>query len=177
MPLLRRKPGVARGAARPEDFEILNTDPWTRVADDAPLEDGHSLVSWARSQRDREALLSRAQSTGVIIPNDLSESELERLLPFALIAIQFPKFRDGRGFTFARWLRSRWNYQGELRAVGDVLRDQLLFMHRTGFDSFELREGKDPKDALGAFAEQSAFYQASSDLPAPLWKRTKRESP
>jgi uncharacterized protein (DUF934 family) len=174
MALIQRKSGVARAAARREDFEVAPSDAWTRIADDAPLSEGPSLVSWARVQRDRDALQARADSIGVVIPNDLSEDDLAGLLSFALIAIEFPKFRDGRGFTFARWLRTRWGYQGELRAVGNVLRDQLLFMHRTGFDSFELTAGRDAHNALEAFGEQSVFYQASTDLPAPLWKRVSR---
>lgn len=174
MALLQRKFGIARTAARSKDFEVAANDAWTHVADDAPLGEGKSLVSWARLQAERDALAARAASIGVVIPNDLSERDLESLLAFPLIAIQFPKFRDGRGFTFARWLRTRWHYQGELRAVGNVLRDQLLFMHRTGFDSFELTAGKDPHDALRAFDEQSEFYQASVDLSTPLWKRVSR---
>lgn len=174
MALLQRKLGVTRTGARSQDFEVAASDAWTQVADDAPLGEGKSLVSWTRLQAERDAFLTRADSIGVVIPNDINERDLESLLVFPLIAIQFPKFRDGRGFTFARWLRTRWQYEGELRAVGNVLRDQLLFMHRTGFDSFELTQGKDPNDALRAFGEQSDFYQASVDLRTPLWKRVSR---
>jgi len=174
MALLQRKLGVSRGSARSQDFEVAAHDAWAPVEGDAPLGVGLSLVSWDRLQTEREALVARSKTVGVVIPNDLSEQDLESLLAFPLIAIQFPKFRDGRGFTFARWLRTRWRYEGELRAVGNVLRDQLLFMHRTGFDSFELSPGKDAQDALRAFDEQSAFYQASVDLNRPLWKRVSR---
>ena len=174
MALLQRKLGVTRIAARSQDFEVAAHDAWTYFADDATLGDGKSLVSWTRLQVERDALNARAESIGIVIPNDITERDLESLLAFPLIAIQFPKFRDGRGFTFARWLRTRWHYQGELRAVGNVLRDQLLFMHRTGFDSFELTQGKDANDALGAFGEQSDFYQASVDLSTPLWRRVSR---
>lgn len=176
MALLQRKSGVARGAARLQDFEIA-PDRWARATDDdAPLAEGPTLVPWKRFQRDAEALRARASTIGVLIPNDVSERDLLSLLPFALIAIEFPKFRDGRGYTIARWLRARWGYEGELRAVGNVLRDQLLYMHRTGFDAFELSPGKDPSDALQAFGEQSVFYQASTDLTATLSRRVSRSS-
>lgn len=178
MALLQRKKGVLRDAANPSDFEVVADSAWAFVPDEDALPEGLSLISWQRLQREREAnpqaLLARKDTLGIVIPNDLKDDALESLLSFALIAIQFPKFRDGRGFSIARSLRVRWHYQGELRAVGNVLRDQLLFMHRTGFDSFELSAGKDANDALRAFGEQSAFYQGSVDLPTPLWKRAGR---
>jgi uncharacterized protein (DUF934 family) len=77
----------------------------------------------------------------------------------ARIEVNFPKFGDGRGFSIAKLLRSRYGYKGELRAVGHITRDHLYFMERVGFDAFELREGEDPEEALAAFASFSVSYQ------------------
>jgi uncharacterized protein (DUF934 family) len=83
-------------------------------------------------------------------------SELGRV---ARIEVSFPKFGDGRGFSIARLLRTRYGYQGELRAVGHITRDLLHLMERVGFDAFELREGEDPEEALAGFRTFSAAYQ------------------
>ena len=85
--------------------------------------------------------------------------------------MNFPKFTDGRGYTTARLLRERYAYRGEIRAIGDVLRDQLFSYQRVGFDAFALRADKDPVDALKAFEEFSEVYQASTDQPLPLFRR------
>lgn len=77
----------------------------------------------------------------------------------ARVEVSFPKFGDGRGFSIARLLRERRGYRGELRAVGHITRDLLLFLERCGFDAFELREGEDPHAALASFADFSDSYQ------------------
>lgn len=93
---------------------------------------------------------------------------LERL---TVVAVNFPKFGDGRGYSIARLLRERYGYRGELRAVGQVARDNLYFMAQCGFDAFELRAGEDPKEALAAFNDFSEAYQASVARPQPLFRR------
>jgi uncharacterized protein (DUF934 family) len=75
------------------------------------------------------------------------------------VEVNFPKFGDGRGYSIAKLLRSRYGYKGELRAVGHITRDHLYYMERVGFDAFELREGEDPAEALAAFDTFSVFYQ------------------
>jgi uncharacterized protein (DUF934 family) len=77
----------------------------------------------------------------------------------ARVEVNFPKFGDGRGYSIAKLLRSRYGYKGELRAVGHITRDHLYFMERVGFDAFELREGEDPAEALAAFETFSVSYQ------------------
>jgi uncharacterized protein (DUF934 family) len=89
----------------------------------------------------------------------------------ALIEINFPNFTDGRGYSIARLLRSRYGYRGELRAVGDVQRDQIFYLARCGFDAFLLREGEDAGEVLRAFADFSDAYQASVERPLPLFRR------
>lgn len=88
------------------------------------------------------------------------------LSTLAIIAIDFPSFTDGRGYSSAYWLRARLGWQGDVRAVGDVQRDQLYYMRRVGFTSFALRADRSAHDALGAFDDFAASYQASV---APAW--------
>jgi uncharacterized protein (DUF934 family) len=90
---------------------------------------------------------------------------------FAPIAVNFPKFGDGRAYSIARLLRERYGYKGELRAIGDVLHDHLYFMEQCGFDAFALREDQDAQEALSVFATFSDAYQTSVLRPAPLFRR------
>jgi len=95
----------------------------------------------------------------------------ERLPHAARVEVNFPKFGDGRGYSIARLLRSRYGYRGELRAVGEVTRDLLAYMEACGFDAFLLRDGEDPARALAGFDELSEAYQASAVRPLPLFRR------
>ena len=88
-----------------------------------------------------------------------------------VIAVNFPKFSDGRGYSIGRLLRERHGYKGELRAVGEVARDHLHAMEQCGFNAFQLREGEDPKEALAAFGDFSDSYQATAARPEPLFRR------
>ena len=88
-----------------------------------------------------------------------------------VVAIRFPKFGDGRGFSIGRLLRERHGYKGELRAVGEVARDHLHALAQCGFDAFELREGEDAQEALSAFGDYSENYQATVARPEPLFRR------
>ncbi len=92
-------------------------------------------------------------------PGDDPEKFLRDLASVDRIEIRFPKFGDGRGYSLARLLRSRYGYRGELRAVGELTRDHLRFLERVGFDAFELREGEDAHEALAAFEDFSVSYQ------------------
>jgi uncharacterized protein (DUF934 family) len=91
--------------------------------------------------------------------------------PVRAIAVNFPKYGDGRGYSIARLLRERYGYKGELRAVGVVARDHLQLMAQCGFDAFQLREGEDPQAALDAFDDLSENYQATAAQPQPLFRR------
>jgi len=96
---------------------------------------------------------------------------VERIGPRGIIAVNFPKYSDGRGYSIGRLLRERYGYKGELRAVGVVARDHLQQMAQCGFDSFLLREGEDAQEALAAFDDFSEAYQASAAQPQPLFRR------
>ncbi len=95
----------------------------------------------------------------------------------SVLAVDFPVFRDGRGFSTAYLLRTRYGWTGQLRAIGDVLRDQLFYMQRVGFDAFAVREDKDIHDALNGLSDFSEAYQASWDRKSPLFRRAQRGAP
>ncbi len=120
----------------------------------------------------RDELLDRPGRSGVWLAADEDAAalagDLDRL---ALVAVHFPKFSDGRGFSTARLLRERYGFVGELRAIGDVLQDQLLFLARCGFDAFALRDDQDADAALAAFDDFTEAYQASVAQPLPLFRR------
>jgi uncharacterized protein (DUF934 family) len=162
----------------PNRYEVAQRDAWS-VAGDAIADADDVIVTLARLEAE-PAILDRNGRTGVRLPNDRGLDPIVPHLPrLSLIAIEFPKFGDGRGYSLARLLRERHGYRGELRAIGNVLRDQLLYLHRCGFDAFELDPkygpgGLDPHEALSAFAELDVYYQAASDVRLPLWKRVQR---
>ncbi len=140
-------------------------DGWVHVADDADVPpDADVVVSLQRWRSQRETLKGHAGRLGVRLDNTIDPLELREDLPhLALVAVEFPVYRDGRGFSIARLLRERMGYAGEIRAVGNVLRDQLYFMERCGFDTYELEDGKSLESALAAFDEFSVTYQDAVD--------------
>ena len=118
----------------------------------------------ARFLADAAELARRAAPTGVLWPNDRKVAELAPWLDrLALIALAFPNFRDGRAYSQARQLRERYGFRGELRATGDVLRDQFLFLIRAGFDSLEVKKDADAAAFAEAVGRYSVFYQPSAD--------------
>lgn len=140
-------------------------DCFVRVLDDAPVPDGVAvLLPAARLLADARELVLRQAPTGVIWPNDRRIAELAPYLDWlALVALVFPSFRDGRAYSQARLLRERQQFRGELRATGQVLRDQLLFLHRAGFDAFEVTKEKDAAAFADAVQRYSVFYQPTGD--------------
>jgi uncharacterized protein (DUF934 family) len=107
----------------------------------------------------------------VLEPTDDPVALADKLGAADRIAVHFPKFADGRGYSIATLLRKRIGFTGELRAVGDVLCDQLFYMSRVGFDALALREDQDPETALKALAQFTHSYQDSVDTPSPLFRR------
>jgi uncharacterized protein (DUF934 family) len=143
----------------------IATDVFVHVADGAELpSDGAILVSAARFLEDPEALLRRAGKTGVIWPNN---RDLDDLVPYldrlAVVALVFPSFRDGRAYSQARLLRERYGYEGELRATGQVLRDQFVFMLRAGFDVLEVKKDADADAFAETVKRYTVFYQPTGD--------------
>lgn len=150
----------------------ITDDDFVHVPDGAELPGGGKpIVTLARYAASREALLGRYPSLGVRVASDKLPSDLPEPSRLALIAIEFPRFTDGRGYSIARQLRDRHGFTGELRAVGWVLRDQLFYLERCGFNAFELQPGKPLESALEAFGEFSVTYQAATDDPRPIYRR------
>jgi uncharacterized protein (DUF934 family) len=150
----------------------ITDDDFVHVPDGAELPAaGKPIVTLARYTAARADLLARYTALGVRITPDKLPTDIPELKRLALIAIEFPRFTEGRGYSIARMLRQRHGFTGEIRAVGWVLRDQLSYMERCGFNAFELKEGKPLPSALEAFGEFSGTYQAELDDPRPIYRR------
>ncbi len=145
-------------------------DAFVAVADDAPLPDGDLLLSWPRFQAEGEALITRGRKVGVLLA---SAESPEDLAPFmnglSLVALEFPKFRDGRAYSAARLLRERMGWRGELRAVGDVLVEQAYLMIRCGFDAFAPADASTPDDWTAAAQRFAHVYQRAPDGRPPAF--------
>lgn len=165
MPLIKTS-----GAGTTASADVV-ADPWVSVGDDDPLPAAAPvIVSLTRWERDRDALIATGRPVGVrLASHQLATSIAGDLDHLALVALEFPTFRDGRAYSTARQLRERFGFKGELRAVGNVLRDQLLFMHRCGFDTFEIAHPDAAAAFAKALAEFTVFYQPATDqrTPAP----------
>lgn len=143
---------------------VYAQDVYAPVADDAALPDGPVLVSLARFQKDREALLARNTPVGVKLQSHENPESLGGdVSHFSLIALEFPKFRDGRAFSWARMLRTRLGFTGEIRAVGDFLFDQVNYQHRVGFDAWEVPDNFTVEMFNRALTEMTDVYQPSTD--------------
>jgi uncharacterized protein (DUF934 family) len=135
-------------------------------------ETGDVLVPLAVWRVHRSMLLARGGRVGVLLNgHDEPDTIVDDLGHLSLVAIHFAKFTDGRGYSLARLLRERHGWKGELRATGDIQRDQIYYLSRCGFDAFELKEGADLASALAAFNDFSEAYQSSVDRPIPLFRR------
>lgn len=160
------------------------TDPWLRLelnADgsvpSAPRE-GDIIVPLAMWREQRPHLRVRPSRVGIWLDSDEDPAAIaEDLKLFGVVAVNFPSFGDGRGFSTGRLLRERYGWKGELRAIGDIFRDQLLYLASCGFDSFVLRRGEDPHEALAGFGVFSESYQASVERPLPLFRRRAANPP
>ena len=156
----------------------LALDPWLRLeaaadgtAPAVPAQ-GDVIVPLGLWRAQRAALLERGGRIGIQVNgHEEPSSFVEDLLHFGVVAVYFKSFGDGRGFSLGRLLRERYGYRGELRAVGDIFRDQLHFLAGCGFDAFELRAGESALEALAGFRVFSEAYQSSTERPLPLFRR------
>lgn len=139
-------------------------DKFTRLDDDRPLERGAVIVSLKRFLSDRTALLERNEPLGVLLETSDSPEELgSDVQRLALVVLNIPHFKDGRGFTWARMLRTRLGFEGEIRVAGHVLHDQIAFYRRVGVNAFELPENLSLEDYNAALGEITNVYQPSVD--------------
>lgn len=167
--LLRLKAEIPEGT---EGAEPQAADKPETVA----VPNGKVIVPLSVWQAQKTALQSR-NDVGVWFASDERPEVLkDDVATLPIIAVDFPKFADGRGYSIAFNLRARLNYTGELRAIGDVLRDQLFYMQRVGFNSFAIRADRDVNDALKGLSDFSETYQQSWDQKNPLFRRVDRRA-
>lgn len=140
-------------------------DPFFFVPDGKAYPDEKGvIVTLARFQGERDTLFAHRKLVGVRLASNENPTVLKDDLPrLAVVVLEFPKFRDGRAFSWARMLRTRFDYKGEIRATGDFLFDQLAHMARTGFDAFEVRQDFRLEDFQRAMTEISHPYQPAAD--------------
>ncbi len=145
-----------------KDKKIVE-DTWTFVADDAPLADGDIVVTLDRWQAEKDRLLNHAGNLGIRLEPDQDIAEIAADLDkFQLIELNFPVFTDGRNFSQARRLRKHYHYNGEIRATGNFLRDQLFYLYRVGFDSMSPAYDENLEEAIPRLDDFSVTYQQST---------------
>ena len=162
---------IKHGIATTDSWQILDL-----AAGESPetvaLPEGDVIFPLAVWQARKDEIVSRPTIGLLLQPADRVEDIAGDLASFNLIAVNFPKFVDGRGYSTAALLRQRYGYTGELRAVGDVLHDQLFFMRRVGFDSYALKDGKSLDYAIAAgFKPFTEAYQGATDQAQPYFRR------
>lgn len=156
-----------------DDWPVLRLGE-TDTPQSVDVPSGKVIVPLGVWQAQRDTLSLRAEIGVWLASSDRPEALQDDVDKFSVIAVDFPKFADGRGYTIAYLLRERLGYKGELRAIGDVLRDQMYYMQRVGFDAFAPRADKDIHAALRGLSDFSESYQASVDQPQPLFRRVQR---
>ena len=146
-------------------------DVFTDVADEDTIPAGSVILSLTRFQAEGDALIGAGQAVGVRVRSDEAVEDLAYDLPrLALVALVFPKYRDGRGYSSAALLRQRLGYGGEVRAVGDVLREQAGFMVRCGIDAFAVSDGSTAEDWAAAAGRFRHVYQRAVDARPPVFE-------
>ncbi len=160
---------IKDGALVDNNWEVADLD----VEDNLP-EGNNVLVPLKYWNAHRSDIQAGEQRTGVVLQPDETPDQISGdLADIPVIAINFPGFADGRGFSIARLLRERHGFAGELRAIGAPIRDQLTYLSRVGFNAFQLAEHYDPAEALASLHDFRDNYQASADQPVPLFRRHK----
>jgi uncharacterized protein (DUF934 family) len=150
-------------------------DRWTLLRDAASLADVPAgtpvIVPLPLWQAEHDALAARGDVGVWLKPNEDPDALAGDIAHLPLIAVDFPKFVDGRGYSSARLLRDKYRFGGELRAIGDVLRDQLYYLRQCGFDAFAVRSDRNAVDAIVAFDDFTDNYQSTVARPVPLFRR------
>lgn len=158
----------------PDDWTVLRLEA-DQTPENVTVAPGKIIVPLKVWQAQRETLQQRPD-IGVWLASDERPEELKGdIQKFSVIAVDFPKFSDGRGYSIAYNLRARLGYSGELRAIGDVLRDQLFYMQRVGFDAFATRPDRNIEEALKGLSDFSEVYQTAIDQKLPLFRRVNRK--
>jgi len=164
---------IKNNAIVADDWTVLRLEVGA-LPDSLTVPEGKVIVPLKVWQAQKEALKARP-ALGVWLASDERPEDLkEDIAQFQLIAVDFPKFSDGRGYSTAYNLRARLGYTGELRAIGDVLRDQMFYLQRVGFDAFAPRADRSIEEALKGLSDFSVKYQTSWDEKNPLFRRAER---
>jgi uncharacterized protein (DUF934 family) len=164
---------ILREAIVADDWQILRP----AAGEMAIVPAGRVIVPVAVWLEQQTELVARG-NVGVWLAGADDPAQLSPSLSLlSLVAVDFPKFTDGRGYSIAYLLRSRFGYRGQLRAIGDVLPDQLFYMKRVGFDAFAVRADKDIGQALRSLKPFTDAYQGSWDNPVPAFRRHQRAWP
>lgn len=161
--------------------EAIIEDGWHWIEDKAAtldaLPSGPALVPLALWQSERDALLKRNGDLGIWLDSDEeAESIADDLDHFTVIGLNFPAYADGRNLSNAVLLRSRFGFKGEIRAIGDVARDQLSYMRRCGFDAFQIPPERDAGQEIAGLKVMRDYYQGDVLEPQPLFRRTDRSA-
>jgi uncharacterized protein (DUF934 family) len=164
-----------------KDKKVVSDD-WTVLrltegdsAENFKVPAGKVIVPLTVWQAQRATLQGRTDVGVWIASDERPEALKDDVAKLPVIAVDFPKFADGRGYSIAYNLRARLGYEGELRAIGDVLRDQLFYMQRVGFNAFATRPDRNIHDALKGLTDFSDAYQTSWDQKTPLFRRVQRD--
>lgn len=165
---------IRKGAVVQDDWQVVRPEAGQGV-DDLPI--GPVIVPLGLWLTNTEALIARGNVAVWLTGADDPALVVPWLDRLPLVAVDFPKFTDGRGYSVAYLLRSRFGWRGELRAIGDVLPDQVFYMQRVGFDAFAVRPDRSVATALRALKTFSAAYQGSWDNPVPAFRRESRPWP
>jgi uncharacterized protein (DUF934 family) len=176
--MLNHHPQIIKGrTVVDDDWRVLTLDEG-QTPETVEVPQGKVIVPVPVWLAQREALSARGEQVGIwFAADELADTVKDDLSKFSVVAVDFPKFTDGRGYSIAYNLRKRLGYSGELRAIGDVLRDQLFQMYRCGFDAYATRQDRNIHDALKGLSVFSETYQASVDQPEPLFRRQARGVP
>ena len=154
-----------------DDHAVLAEDPFTAVDDDTPIPPGDVIISLTRFQQEGDRLLSEGRAVGVRVTSLEAVEDLAYDLPrIAVVALVIPNYRHGQAYSSARLLRDRYGYRGEVRAVGQVLREQARFMVRCGFDAFEPADSSTPEDWTHVVGRFRHVYQRAADHVAPAFE-------
>ena len=161
--------------------KAIVSDDWTllklaegETAESVKVPAGKQIVPLNVWLAQKTPLQSRSDIGVWIASDERAEILGDAITTLPLIAIEFPSFTDGRGYSIAYQLRARQGFEGELRAIGDVLRDQLFYMQRVGFNAFATRPDRSIEDALKGLTDFSETYQTSWDQKTPLFRRVPR---
>jgi len=157
---------IKDGAIIEDRWTLWREQPTGALAPDRPA---IVPLPWWIAQR--SALLARGEVGVWLAPDADPQALADDIGRLPLIAVDFPQFSDGRGYSIARLLRSQYGFSGELRAIGDVLRDQLFYLRQCGFNAFAVRSERNLEDALRGLRDFSDSYQATAATPVPLFRR------